>query len=84
MFTGPAPTDQGYLSTPESRVDIIPVNSVGLNGSSSIRFTGPLDAVNNVVRDVAVAAQPSGSWLISVVLSDNVPVVLYHSPRILT
>ena len=65
------PPDSGYLSTPESRVDIIPVSSVGSNGSSSISFTGPLDAVNNVVRDVAVAAQPSGSWLITVILSDN-------------
>jgi hypothetical protein len=64
------PPDQGFLSTPESRVDFVPV-SVGANGSSSISFTGPLDAVNNVIRDVAVAAQPSGNWRVSVVLSDN-------------
>lgn len=63
------PPDQGFLSTPESRVDIYPMMSV--NGSSSISFTGPLDAVNNVVRDVAVAAQPNGNWLVTVVLSDN-------------
>ena len=38
---------------------------------SSTSFTGPLDAVNNVIRDVAVAAQPSGSWLVTVSVSDN-------------
>jgi hypothetical protein len=64
------PPDQGYLSTPESRVDLQPV-TVGVNGSSSTSFTGPLDAVNNVIRDVAVAAQPSGSWLVTVSVSDN-------------
>ena len=62
--------DQGFLSAPESRVDIQPM-IFGVNGSSSVSFIGPLDAVNNVIRDVAVAAQPSGSWLITVVLSDD-------------
>ena len=64
------PPDQGYLSPPESRVDISAVTS-GVNGSSSVSFTGPLDAVNNVIRDVAVSAQPSGSWRVTIVLSDN-------------
>ncbi len=64
------PPDQGFLSSPGSRVDFNPV-SVGVNGSSSISFTGPLDAVNNVIRDVAVSAQPPGSWRVSVILSDN-------------
>jgi hypothetical protein len=80
------PPDQGFLSSIEARVDVRPMTggvkdytgfqlftpmTGGVNGSSSISFTGPLDAVNNVIRDIAVAAQPSGNWSIAIALSDN-------------
>jgi hypothetical protein len=64
------PPDQGYLSSIESRVDVQPMTG-DKNGSSSISFTGPLDAINNVVRDISVAAEPSGNWRIVIALSDN-------------
>jgi hypothetical protein len=65
------PPDQSYLSSPEARVDFIPVNVADRNGSSTVSFTGTLDAVNSVIRDVAVAARPSGRWLVTIVVSDN-------------